>query len=77
MKAGGKMPEPYGLRDYSDGSPVFSLDVVCGMKVDEATAPAKTEYAGETYYFCSKHCQDLFENDSARYLGQPKAPSPL
>lgn len=73
-----ELEDSYGLQDYSDGSPVYSRDIVCGMSVDEATAPAKTEYAGQTYYFCSKHCQVQFENEPGAYIGQPKAaPSPL
>ncbi len=29
----------------------MARDAVCGMAVDEATAPAKTEYKGKTHYF--------------------------
>jgi YHS domain-containing protein len=37
-----------------------ATDPVCGMKVDRAKAMT-TEIAGETYYFCSRHCIDAFE----------------
>lgn len=41
----------------------MAMDVVCGMEVDESTAPAKIEYEGRTYYFCSNSCkQDFLEN---------------
>jgi YHS domain-containing protein len=64
------MEETYGLQDYSDGSPVYSRDPVCDTAVDEAKAPAKTEYAGEVFYFCSEACQKTFEEDPGRYIGQ-------
>src|SRR3954465_5247870 len=35
-------------------------DPVCGMKVDKAKA-VRTEYDGETYYFCSEHCRQGFD----------------
>jgi len=61
------MEESFGLKDYSDSSRVLSTDPVCGMAVDQATAPAKTEYAGEVFYFCSKACQKNFELDPKGY----------
>lgn len=64
------MEETYGLQDYSDGSPVYSRDPVCDTAVDEAKAPAKTEYAGEVFYFCSDACQKTFEEEPGRYIGQ-------
>ena len=66
------MEESYGLQDYSDASPTFALDPVCGMRIDQAKAAAETNYAGETFYFCSKECQRDFELDPGRYIGQKK-----
>jgi YHS domain-containing protein len=43
-------------------------DVVCGMIVDTETAPAKTEYKGETYHFCAPGCKIAFEKDPEKYL---------
>jgi Cu+-exporting ATPase len=43
-------------------------DVVCGMMVDPKTAPAKTEYKGQTYYFCAPGCKAAFEKDPEKYL---------
>ncbi|HHH40948.1 MAG TPA: YHS domain-containing protein [Chloroflexi bacterium] len=43
-------------------------DVVCGMMVNPETAPAKTEYKGETYYFCAPGCKVAFEKDPEKYL---------
>lgn len=62
------MHEPFGLNDYSDNEPVLSVDVVCGMKIDEAKAAAKTSYAGQDFYFCSRECQRNFELDPKSYL---------
>jgi YHS domain-containing protein len=61
----------YGLQDYSDGSTTFSVDPVCRRNVDESRAAAKTSYAGQMYYFCSKECQGNFEEEPALYWGLP------
>jgi uncharacterized membrane protein YraQ (UPF0718 family) len=45
-----------------------ALDPVCGMNV-EAGKATKTEYGGETYYFCCSHCQQTFEASPDKYLG--------
>jgi Cu+-exporting ATPase len=52
-------------------------DPVCGMTVDPATAAARAEHAGQTYYFCCDGCRDKFVADSQRYLGAPPATDPL
>lgn len=44
------------------------VDPVCGMEVDPATAPAKAEYKGKTYYFCAPVCKEEFEKNPERYL---------
>jgi uncharacterized membrane protein YraQ (UPF0718 family) len=45
-----------------------ALDPVCGMNVEVGKA-AKTEYGGETYYFCCSHCQQAFEGSPEEYIG--------
>jgi uncharacterized membrane protein YraQ (UPF0718 family) len=45
-----------------------ALDPVCGMNVEIGKA-AKTEYGGETYYFCCSHCQQAFEGSPEEYIG--------
>jgi uncharacterized membrane protein YraQ (UPF0718 family) len=45
-----------------------ALDPVCGMTVEVGKA-AKTEYRGETYYFCCSHCQQAFEDSPEEYMG--------
>lgn len=45
-----------------------AIDPVCGMEVDTETAEWKTEYKGQTYYFCAPGCQRSFEKDPERFL---------
>jgi Cu+-exporting ATPase len=45
-------------------------DPVCGMEVDPQTAPAKMDYQGKTYYFCTEDCHQKFMQDPGRYAGQ-------
>jgi Cu+-exporting ATPase len=65
------MEETFGLKDYSRGTVERSKDPVCGRIIDETEAVAKTEWAGQTYYFCSTECQERFEQDPALFLGGP------
>ncbi len=44
-------------------------DPVCGMDIDPATAAGKSEYKGQTYYFCSAGCKRSFDKDPEKYLG--------
>lgn len=43
-------------------------DVVCGMMVDSETAQHRSEYRGQTYYFCSGDCKRSFDQDPEKYL---------
>jgi Cu+-exporting ATPase len=45
----------------------IAIDPVCGMQVDPRSAAGHSEYAGETYYFCSVGCQRKFDADPARF----------
>src|SRR2546427_10078425 len=40
------------------------MDPICGMTVDEATAP-RAERDGQTFYFCSEHCRQHFLEQSS------------
>lgn len=44
-------------------------DPVCGMTVDPKNAAGKSEYKGETYYFCSKGCQAQFDKNPEKFAG--------
>ncbi len=52
------------------------IDPVCGMSVDPATAKAKFEHAGKTYFFCCPGCASKFQADPQKYLRKP-AGAPL
>jgi heavy metal translocating P-type ATPase len=51
------------------------IDPICDMTVEPATAAGSFAYRGETYYFCSQYCLDLFKTDPAKYLA-PRVPAP-
>jgi Cu+-exporting ATPase len=43
-------------------------DPVCGMSVDKNTAKWKSEYQGETYYFCNERCKLAFDKQPSRFV---------
>jgi len=45
-----------------------SIDPVCKMAVDRKTAKLKSDFEGQTYYFCSPACQKDFEANPEKYL---------
>ncbi len=45
------------------------MDPVCGMEIDPAQAAGKSEYQGETYYFCSPGCKREFDKHPEQYVG--------
>ncbi|MEM0054460.1 MAG: YHS domain-containing protein [Nitrososphaeria archaeon] len=45
-------------------------DIVCKMDVDPQKTKYKTEYEGETYYFCSESCQKSFQQNPSKYLAK-------
>lgn len=49
-------------------------DPVCDMDVDEKTAPAKAEYKGKPYYFCSPGCKVAFEKEPEKYVAKSGGP---
>ena len=49
----------------------MATDPVCGMKVDEQTAPAKATHQNKTYYFCSQECADTFKANPEKYAKAP------
>jgi uncharacterized protein len=52
-------------------------DPVCGMTVDRVKTPYRSEYAGQTLYFCSAGCKEKFDREPERYVdpsGRQAAP---
>ena len=43
-------------------------DPVCGMTVDRAKTPFRSEWKGQTYYFCSAGCKDRFDAEPEPFL---------
>ncbi|UGV40772.1 YHS domain-containing protein [Methanococcoides orientis] len=49
--------------ETTDSTVVLVKDPVCGMSIDKRTAKFKSEYNGETYYFCSLSCKKTFDEN--------------
>ena len=47
----------------------MAKDPVCGMDVDPTTAQQKSEYQGQTYYFCAPGCKRTFDANPEQYTG--------
>lgn len=47
------------------------IDPVCGMEIPTNAAEATTEYEGESFYFCSTDCRDLFDSAPEKYAETP------
>lgn len=43
-------------------------DPVCGMKFAKRQSAAETDYDGRTYYFCTEHCKEVFQQDPDRFV---------
>ncbi len=46
----------------------MGLDPVCKMEVSPASAAAQSEYAGQTFYFCSTDCKRKFDANPQQYI---------
>jgi Cu+-exporting ATPase len=40
------------------------------MQVDEKNAAGRSEYQGQTYYFCSENCKERFDQNPQQYVKQ-------
>ena len=49
-------------------------DPVCGMEVTYENAQARSEYEGQTYYFCSMGCKKSFDKEPEKYLNKGEQP---
>ncbi|HRQ41576.1 MAG TPA: heavy metal translocating P-type ATPase [Chloroflexota bacterium] len=45
-------------------------DPVCGMEVNPETAAAKRDHMGQTFYFCSARCAEIFDANPHQYAHQ-------
>ncbi len=49
----------------------MAIDLVCGMIVDEKSAPARTTYGGTDYFFCATYCREAFDREPQRFIDGP------
>ena len=61
--------EPEGV-EFKEEARVTVKDPVCGMEIEPAAAYGKTAYAGRTFYFCSKHCEEEFKKNPEKYVSK-------
>lgn len=54
---------------HSESVSTYAIDVVCGMEIPVNGKMLRSVYRGETYYFCSLHCKEHFDNAPTRYVG--------
>jgi len=71
--ASGLLAAPAAMTGQEQTQPEKVKDVVCGMQIDPAKAKGgKSEYKGNTYYFCSEDCKKKFDKEPAKYVPDPK-----
>ncbi|HEX5885910.1 MAG TPA: heavy metal translocating P-type ATPase [Pyrinomonadaceae bacterium] len=61
---------------HPESSTSVALDPVCGMTVNPDTAAGSFDYKGTTYYFCSTHCLNRFQQNPESFLTKT-APQPI
>lgn len=59
-------PAPAGVA--AEEPAPLARDPICGMMVEKATARYKVEHEGGMVYFCCAHCQQVFQENPAKYL---------
>jgi YHS domain-containing protein len=63
-------PAPEAVSEQREPSAVATeRDPVCGMFVDPKTAP-KSDFEGQTFYFCSLEDKAKFDKDPGNYASQ-------
>jgi len=45
-------------------------DPVCGMQLEPEQAYSQMQFEGQTYYFCSKDCEDKFRENPSKYASK-------
>lgn len=48
----------------------METDPVCGMQIEESTAAGRSEYNGQTFYFCSANCKTRFDEEPEKFVNQ-------
>jgi YHS domain-containing protein len=52
----------------------MTIDPVCKVELEEASAVAEVDYLGIRYYFCSERCKHEFDRHPEQYV--PRAGHP-
>ncbi|MDO8785457.1 MAG: heavy metal-binding domain-containing protein, partial [Syntrophales bacterium] len=50
-------------------------DPVCNMTIEPVNAAGVSEYKGNKYYFCAKHCKEKFDKNPETYTGKKSVKS--
>ena len=53
---------------HSDPADARVTDPVCGMTIARTDAAGKSDFNGQTYFFCSQHCMERFQADPSRFV---------
>jgi YHS domain-containing protein len=46
----------------------MAIDPVCKMNVEEKTCKFKSEYQGQTYFFCAPGCKKMFDKEPTKFI---------
>ena len=65
----GRPVRPPSMHTHPTEPETLPIDPVCGVEVDPAT-DLRTDYKGQTYYFCSPGCKKSFDKEPEKYTGQ-------
>jgi Cu+-exporting ATPase len=52
---------------------MMQTDPVCGMKIDEKSSAAQSNYNDKSYFFCHAHCKQQFEQSPETFINQTGA----
>lgn len=61
--------------EQSGTSPLLTVDPVCGMTVDPATATITARHEHKTFYFCSEKCRSKFVADPLKFIDPAAGPT--
>jgi Cu+-exporting ATPase len=45
-------------------------DPICGMDITPESAAGRSEYKGQTYYFCSPGCKKAFDKEPEKFISK-------
>jgi xanthine dehydrogenase accessory factor len=55
-------------RGAGTAQPAEAIDPICGMSVTIATAEHRSDFEGQTYYFCCAGCKHSFDKEPQHYV---------